>query len=97
MANSSGSRSSQNGASQVKNSVRRKSKKSRKRKIIKRTILIILLIVLVGAGIYVGPKLVNVMQLAKMQRVWQMRVQLIHLRMEKQQLSMIRTVTSSVR
>ena len=65
MANSSGSRSSQNGASQVKNSVRRKSKKSRKRKIIKRTILIILLIVLVGAGIYVGPKLVNVMQLAK--------------------------------
>ena len=65
MANSSGSRSSQNGASKVKNSVRRKSKKSRKRKIIKRTILIILLIVLVGAGIYVGPKLVNVMQLAK--------------------------------
>lgn len=65
MANSSGSRSSQNGASQVKNSVRRKSKKSRKRKIIKRTILIILLIVLVGAGIYVGPKLVNVMHLAK--------------------------------
>ena len=65
MANSSGSTSSQNGASQVKNSVRRKSKKSRKRKIIKRTILIILLIVLVGAGIYVGPKLVNVMQLAK--------------------------------
>lgn len=65
MANLSGSRSSQNGASQVKNSVRRKSKKSRKRKIIKRTILIILLIVLVGAGIYVGPKLVNVMQLAK--------------------------------
>lgn len=36
MANSSGSRSSQNGASQVKNSVRRKSKKSRKRKIIKK-------------------------------------------------------------
>ena len=65
MANSSGSRSSQNGASKVKNSVRRKSKKSRKRKIIIRTILIILLIVLVGAGIYVGPKLVNVMQLAK--------------------------------
>ncbi len=52
---------------------------------------------LVGAGIYVGPKLVNVMQLAKDAKSMADESTVDTFKDGKQQLSMIRTVTSSVR